>query len=47
MVFGMSTGVKEYIGDVRKKGLETASTYLNALNGKDGVDCHSPSKKTY
>lgn len=47
MVFGMSTGVKEYIGDVKKKGLETASTYLNALNGKDGVDCHSPSKKTY
>lgn len=47
MVFGMSTGVKEYIGDVRKKGLETASTYLDALNGKDGVDCHSPSKKTY
>ena len=47
MVFGMSTGVKEYIGDVKKKGLETASTYLDALNGKDGVDCHSPSKKTY
>lgn len=47
MVFGMSTGVKEYIGDVKKKGLETASTYLDALNGKDGVDCHSPSKKTF
>ncbi len=37
--------VSKNISEMLEKGLETASTYLDALNGKDGVDCHSPSKE--
>lgn len=47
IVFGMSNGIEAYKDEVKKKGLETASYYLNSLNGKEGLDEHSPSKKTY
>lgn len=47
IVFGMNNGVDKYKEQVKKKGLETAELYLNSLNGKEGLDEHSPSKKTY
>lgn len=47
IVFGMNNGVDKYKEQVKEKGLETANLYLDGLNGKDGLDINSPSKKTY
>lgn len=47
LVFGLTNGVSSYLDEVKETGLTTADTYLSSLNGKEGLDEHSPSKKTY
>lgn len=47
VVFGMNNGIDSVKEQIKEKGLESAALYLDALNGKEGLDEHSPSKKTY
>lgn len=47
LVFGLSSGVNDYLDEVKEAALSTADMYLDTLNGSDGFDINSPSKKTY
>ncbi|MCH5298008.1 MAG: hypothetical protein J1E85_10125, partial [Ruminococcus sp.] len=47
VIFGMNNGIDSVKEQLKNKGLESAALYLDALNGKEGLDEHSPSKKTY
>ena len=47
IVYGMNNGVTEYLGEIQRKGVETAQEYLNSVTGVNGLDEHSPSKKMF
>lgn len=44
---GMKAGMDEFIGPVKKQYAMTGDELWKALNSKDGIDAHSPSKKFY
>lgn len=44
---GMKAGADEFIGLLKKQYAMTGDEIWKALNSKDGIDAHSPSKKFY
>ena len=44
---GMKAGADEFIGPLKKQYAMTGDEIWKALNSKDGIDAHSPSKKFY